>query len=66
MIDYVVESNIDDRVLAKASQILRNGGLLCFPTETNWVVVCDPFNKSAVDKLYRLRHIENTKHLHSR
>lgn len=63
MIDYVVESNIDDRVLAKASQILRNGGLLCFPTETNWVVVCDPFNKSAVDKLYRLRHIENTKHL---
>lgn len=63
MIDYVVESNIDDRVLAKASQILKNGGLLCFPTETNWVVVCDPFNKSAIDKLYRLRHIENTKHL---
>jgi tRNA threonylcarbamoyl adenosine modification protein (Sua5/YciO/YrdC/YwlC family) len=63
MIDYVVESNIDDRVLAKASQILKNGGLLCFPTETNWVVVCDPFNKAAVDKLYRLRHIENTKHL---
>lgn len=63
MIDYVVESNIDDRVLAKASQILKNGGLLCFPTETNWVVVCDPFNKNAVDKLYRLRHIENSKHL---
>ena len=63
MIDYVVESNIDDRVLAKASQILKNGGLLCFPTETNWVVVCDPFNKAAVDKLYRLRHIDNTKHL---
>ena len=63
MIDYVVEHNPDDRILAKASQILRNGGLLCFPTETNWVVTCDPFNKNAVDKLYRLRHIENTKHL---
>lgn len=63
MIDYVVETNIDDRVLTRASQILRNGGLLCFPTETNWVVTCDPFNKTAVDKLYRLRHIENSKHL---
>ncbi|HXH76447.1 MAG TPA: L-threonylcarbamoyladenylate synthase [Bacteriovoracaceae bacterium] len=62
MINYVVESNIDDRVLAKASQILRNGGLVCFPTESNWVVVADPYNKQGVDKLYRLRHVENTKH----
>lgn len=63
MIEYVVEHNIDDRVLDRASHILRSGGLLCFPTETNWVVVCDPFNKDSVDKLYRLRHIGNTKHL---
>lgn len=63
MIEYVVEHNPDDRVLMRASQILRNGGLLCFPTETNWVVVCDPFKKESVDKLYRIRHIENTKHL---
>src|SRR5688500_16050710 len=62
MIEYVVEHNPDDRVLARASQILRNGGLLCFPTETNWVIVCDPFKKESVDKLYRIRHIENTKH----
>lgn len=63
MIEYVVEHNPDDRILAKASRILKSGGLLCFPTETNWVVVCDPFNKAAVEKLYQLRHIENTKHL---
>lgn len=63
MIEYVVEHNPDDRILMKASQILRNGGLICFPTETNWVVVCNPFSKESVDKLYRLRHIDNTKHL---
>ncbi len=62
MIEYVVEHNPDDRILSKASQILRNGGLICFPTETNWVVVADPFNKQGVDKLYRLRHVDNTKH----
>jgi tRNA threonylcarbamoyl adenosine modification protein (Sua5/YciO/YrdC/YwlC family) len=26
------------------------------------VVVADPFQKEGVDKLYRLRHVENTKH----
>lgn len=62
MIEYVVEHNPDDRVLAKASQILRNGGLICFPTETNWVVVADPYNKNGVDKLYKMRHVDNTKH----
>ena len=62
MIEYVVEHNPDDRVLTKASQILRNGGLICFPTETNWVAVADPFIKESVDKLYRLRHVDNTKH----
>lgn len=62
MIEYVVEHNPDDRILTKASQILRNGGLVCFPTESNWVVVADPYIKLGVDKLYRLRHVENTKH----
>ncbi len=63
MIEYVVENNPDDRILARASQILNSGGLLCFPLESNWVAVCDPFQKAGVDKLYRFRHIDNTKHL---
>jgi tRNA threonylcarbamoyl adenosine modification protein (Sua5/YciO/YrdC/YwlC family) len=63
MIEYVVEHNPDDRILARASQILKDGGLLCFPIDTNWVIVADAFNRAGVDKLYRLRHIENTKHL---
>jgi tRNA threonylcarbamoyl adenosine modification protein (Sua5/YciO/YrdC/YwlC family) len=62
MIEYVVAHNPDDRVLERASRILKNGGLLCFPTETNWVVVADPFNKQGIDQLYRLRHVDNTKH----
>lgn len=62
MIEYVIEHNPDDRILKKASEILKSGGLVCFPTESNWVVIADPFNKQGVDKLYSLRHVENTKH----
>lgn len=62
MIEYVVEHNPDDRVLRRASDILKSGGLVCFPTESNWVVIADPYNRSGVEKLYALRHVENTKH----
>lgn len=62
MIAYVVPENPDDRVLTKASQILRSGGLLCLPLDTNWVVIADPFVKAGVDRLYQFRHVDNTKH----
>ncbi|HXH31095.1 MAG TPA: Sua5/YciO/YrdC/YwlC family protein [Bacteriovoracaceae bacterium] len=58
-----MEHSLDERVLQRATSILKNGGLVCFPTETNWVVVADPFLKRGVDLLYKIRHIENTKHL---
>jgi tRNA threonylcarbamoyl adenosine modification protein (Sua5/YciO/YrdC/YwlC family) len=62
MIEYVVEHSPDDRVLRRASQTLKNGGLVCFPSDTNWIVIADPYSKAGVDRLYRLRHVENTKH----
>lgn len=62
MIEYVIEKNPDDRVLKRAADILHAGGLIAFPTETNWVVAASPFAKAGVEKLYRLRHVDNTKH----
>lgn len=62
MISYVVEHNPDDRVLENAVRILKSGGLIAFPTETNWVVVADPAEKKGIEKLYQLRHVDNTKH----
>lgn len=62
MISYVVAENPDDRVLEKASQLLKSGRLLCLPTESNWIVLADPFVKEGVDRLYRFRHVDNTKH----
>jgi tRNA threonylcarbamoyl adenosine modification protein (Sua5/YciO/YrdC/YwlC family) len=62
VIEYVVSENPDDRILNKASQLLKTGGLICLPLDTNWVVIADPFNKAGVEKLYRFRHVDNTKH----
>jgi len=62
MIEYIVSQNPDDRIILKASQILKNGGLICFPTETNWILAADPYHKKSVDKLYHIKHVDNTKH----
>ncbi|OUR93735.1 hypothetical protein A9Q84_19935 [Halobacteriovorax marinus] len=62
MIEYVVPESPDDRILKKASEILKNGGLVCYPTDTNWLIVCDPFIKKGLTKLYRLKNEGPLKH----
>jgi tRNA threonylcarbamoyl adenosine modification protein (Sua5/YciO/YrdC/YwlC family) len=62
MIEYVIEHNPDDRVLKKAAQALEWGGLICFPTDTNWIVAAFPFSKEGLEKLYRLKGETPNKH----
>ena len=62
MIEYVIAENPDNRILKKASAVLKDGGIICFPTDTNWIMACDPYNKNGVDKLYRLKHEDKKKH----
>lgn len=62
MIEYVIAHNPDDRVLKKASQILNSGGLICAPTDTNWQVLANPYKKEAVEKLYKLKEENQSKH----
>lgn len=62
MIEYVIAHNPDDRVLARACEVLSKGGLVCLPTDSNWVVVADPASKAGVEKLYKLKHAEPEKH----
>jgi len=62
MIEYVQSHNPDDRVIKKASDLLRSGKLICFPTDTNWVIACDPYCKSAVESLHKIKQEPLTKH----
>lgn len=62
MIEYVIAHNPNDKVLEKAFQLLSRGELICFPTDTSWVVACDPFQKKAVEKLYEFKGESSDKH----
>ncbi len=46
-----------------AIEILKNGGIVAFPTETVYGVGCDIFNPDAVEKVFELKKREKTKPL---
>lgn len=36
-------------------QVLQNGGLILYPTDTIWGIGCDATNEAAVEKIYQLK-----------
>lgn len=40
----------------KVVNIIRNGGLVLYPTDTIWGIGCDATNGKAVEKIYDLKH----------
>ncbi|MCL2557639.1 MAG: L-threonylcarbamoyladenylate synthase [Treponema sp.] len=54
MIEYVTSTNIDDRVLARAARILRDGALVALPTDSSWSLVCSLRSRDGIKKLRRL------------
>ena len=41
--------------------VLKNGGLILYPTDTVWGIGCDPTNEEAVSKVYKLKNRNESK-----
>ena len=39
-----------------AERTIKKGGIVIFPTDTVYGIGCDPYNKEAVDKIYRIKN----------
>lgn len=46
-----------------ASSVIKDGGIIIFPTDTVYGIGCDPYNKKSVEKIYRIKTREKTKSL---
>ena len=42
-------------------EVLRQGGIILYPTDTVWGLGCDATNAEAVERIYRLKRSENKK-----
>jgi L-threonylcarbamoyladenylate synthase len=45
--------------IVKCTDVLNSGGVILYPTDTIWGLGCDVSNRSAVEKLLRLKNIQS-------
>lgn len=51
----------DKEDLQEALRVLRNGGIIVYPTDTVWGIGCDATNEEAVKRIYALKQREDSK-----
>jgi len=62
MIEYIVPGNIDDRILARAANLLLDGGTMGIPTDTSWSIVCSMNSRDGLKKLKALSKDREERH----
>jgi tRNA threonylcarbamoyl adenosine modification protein (Sua5/YciO/YrdC/YwlC family) len=55
--------NPQGRFLSAAADILREGGLIIYPTDSIYGLGCDLFNKRAIEKIYQIKGNDKRKYL---
>lgn len=48
-------------VINKALEVLRNGGVILYPTDTIWGIGCDATNDKAVERIYEIKQRADNK-----
>ena len=52
-----------DEILNETLKVLRDGGVILYPTDTVWGLGCDATNPEAVAKIYEIKHRSDSKSL---
>lgn len=61
MLIKIYPENPNEREIDKVVQILRDGGLIIYPTDTVYAIGCDALNVRAVEKICRMKDINPEK-----
>lgn len=48
-----------DKEITRAIEVLRDGGIILYPTDTVWGLGCDATNKEAVQRIYDLKRSQD-------
>lgn len=50
-----------NEIIKKAVEILQQGGVILYPTDTIWGLGCDATNPTAVNRIYEIKQRQNSK-----
>ena len=54
----IYENNPCEKSIAKAVEILKNGGVVIYPTDTVYAIGCDMFQQKAVERVCKFKNID--------
>jgi len=63
MLFTINADNPDSRKVSQVVEILKNGGIIAYPTDTSYGIGCDINNKKAVEKVYQIMQLSKSKNL---
>jgi L-threonylcarbamoyladenylate synthase len=55
--------NCDEEGIKKTVEIIKEGGIVVFPTDTVYGIGCNPYSKNAIKKIYEIKSREKMKSL---
>lgn len=55
---HIHPDNPQTRLLSKVADIVRNGGLVAYPTDSAYALGCHLGDKEAVDRIRRIRELD--------
>jgi len=58
MLIRLYEENIDQRKINQVIDVLKNGGIIIYPTDTVYSIGCDIMNQKAVEKVAKIKGIQ--------
>ena len=61
MLIKIHHDNPEPRKIQQVADIVKNGGVIIYPTDTLYGLGCDIFNKKAVERICRIRHLDPRK-----
>jgi tRNA threonylcarbamoyl adenosine modification protein (Sua5/YciO/YrdC/YwlC family) len=56
MLVAINNQNPQMRLIRKAVEIIRSGGIVIYPTDTVYGMGCDLFNKKGIERIYEIQH----------
>jgi len=61
MLIKINPENPQTRLIRKAVDTIKNGGIVAYPTDTFYGIGCDIMNKKAIERIYLLKHRDRKK-----
>jgi tRNA threonylcarbamoyl adenosine modification protein (Sua5/YciO/YrdC/YwlC family) len=61
MLININQQNPQQRLILKVVDILKNGGVVVYPTDTYYGIGCDILNKKAIERIYQIKQRNKSK-----